>query len=306
MPFQGNGAPLVSIVVATYNGEKYLKQQLDSLVRQTYPHFEIVVTDDRSTDGTTAILQAYADQYPNFRYVVNDTNLGFIKNFEKACTLAKGDYISLCDQDDVWDLEKTALLMEAIGDHQLIFCDSLFVDEQLNSLGRRHSDVKQFRSFDNCLYFAQDDCVCGHATIFRRSLLQHALPFPAKTPHDQWLPFVATLHGTLLCYDKPLVQWRQHPLNVTKSPHGKAYKMATNLAILEAFYQYCPVERSMEKKVLYNLKKSNEGYTFANNFLRMFTYFRYQRYLLGMKKRNAFRKFLFCIKMFWQIRLNVL
>lgn len=306
MPFQSNSAPLVSIVVATYNGEKYLEQQLESLIHQTYPNLEIVVTDDRSTDGTPAILQSYAERYPHFRYVINDTNLGFIKNFEKACTLAKGEYISLCDQDDVWDLDKTSLLINAIGSHMLVFCDSLFVDENLRSLGRRHSDVKQFRSFDNCLYFAQDDCVCGHATVFRRELLEHALPFPPKTPHDQWLPFVATFHGTLLCYDKALVQWRQHSKNVTGAPHDVQYLRASNLAVLEAFYQYCPATHAMEKKVLYNLKKSNEGYTLANNFLRMVTYFRYQRYLLGMKKRNAFRKFLFCIKMFWQIRLNVL
>ena len=106
---------LVSIIVATYNGEKFIAAQLDSLVQQTYTNTEIIILDDGSTDNTRQILQEYASRFKNIQLIFNETNLGYIKNFEKGCALAKAEYISFCDQDDVWDPNKTTELMQALG-----------------------------------------------------------------------------------------------------------------------------------------------------------------------------------------------
>jgi len=97
-----NNASTVSVVLGTYNGEAYLREQLDSVLAQTYPFLEIIAIDDGSSDSTVAILKEYAARDTRIKVVVNEQNLGFIRNFEKGCSLATGRWISLCDQDDYW------------------------------------------------------------------------------------------------------------------------------------------------------------------------------------------------------------
>ena len=92
---------LVSIAMATYNGEKYLKEQLDSIYAQTYKDIEVIVCDDCSSDKTVEILDEYKEKY-GLKYYINEKNLGFKKNFEKAISLCSGDFIALADQDDIW------------------------------------------------------------------------------------------------------------------------------------------------------------------------------------------------------------
>ena len=100
---------MISLVIPTYNGEKYLREQLDSIYRQTLVPDEVIAVDDRSKDGTVDILKEYADRY-GLKYFVNEQNLGYNKNFAKGISLASGDYICLCDQDDVWMPEKVETL----------------------------------------------------------------------------------------------------------------------------------------------------------------------------------------------------
>ena len=104
--------PLVSIVLATHNGENYLKEQLDSLINQTYPVLEIIVVDDCSTDATVDIIKLYRQKYGHIKFYQNEAVLGPVKNFEKGMVLSAGEYISLCDQDDVWMPEKIKKIMD--------------------------------------------------------------------------------------------------------------------------------------------------------------------------------------------------
>jgi glycosyltransferase involved in cell wall biosynthesis len=293
--------PLVSIVVATYNGEQYIEEQLNALLKQTYPNLEIIISDDCSKDNTVPLLERYAQQYTNIRIVKNTTNLGYISNFENGCKYASGEYLSLCDQDDVWEPEKTTVLMNAIGDAPLIYSDSLMVTEALEPI-RRHSDLKQLATFDNPLYFATDNCVAGHAMIIRKDVVFSAMPFPLEMPHDLWLAFNATLQGPVKYYDEAFVLWRQHSNNITglkKSRKAEEEKTRKRLLI---FRDTCTTK---EKEIFNQLARSYENYSFSNNLLRMRLYFKYQRYLIAMKKRTALSKFLFCTKMFFRMRLGV-
>ncbi len=168
---------LVSIIIATYNGGKYLESQLASIVDQTYQNIEIIILDDGSTDNTRNILTDHAAKHKNIQLHFNERNLGYIKNFEKGCRLASGNYISFCDQDDVWELNKTEILMNAIGDYPMVYCDDEMVDENLQPLGKKHSDLKALSSFDNCLYFATDNCVGGHNLVMRKEILYCFISF---------------------------------------------------------------------------------------------------------------------------------
>jgi glycosyltransferase involved in cell wall biosynthesis len=156
--------PLVSVVLGTYNGGAYLREQLESILSQTYPNIEIVAVDDGSSDDTVPILKEYAAKHPAMKVFVNEHNLGFVKNFEKGCSLSVGELISLCDQDDWWMPEKVEKMADAIGDHLMIYCDSQLCDGSLGYLGRNISDIVHFESFYDCRQLCVFSRMYGHAT----------------------------------------------------------------------------------------------------------------------------------------------
>jgi glycosyltransferase involved in cell wall biosynthesis len=210
-----NQYPLVSIAICIYNGEKYLEEQLDSLVGQTYPNIEIVAVDDGSKDGSREILRRYQAKYPIFRIFENDVNLGYVKNFEKAISLCEGEFIALCDQDDTWHPEKISKQVAAIGNHKLIYHDSAFMDEQGKLLKKKMSDIiNLYRGSEPEIFFFYN-CVSGHSCLFRRELREEFLPFNPDHFHDQWIAYVAVNLGTIDCIPETLVNYRQHTATST-------------------------------------------------------------------------------------------
>lgn len=310
-----NSSQLVSIVLATYNGEKYLAQQLESLFNQTYSNIEIIAVDDCSSDNTVKILQEHAAKYTNLKVYVNEVNLGFIKNFEKGCTLSNGDLIAFCDQDDYWEIDKIKRMASAIGEHAIIYCDSMVCDENLNTTGTKISDLVNFKSWNNCLQLAGFCRIYAHAMLFKKSFFDKAYPFLAVIPPDWWLPYLSTFHGGMKYLDEPLVLYRQHQENVSgvigskrkkanpisRSERTRADKEKIRIRI-NAFYNACPDHMTQEKKILQALVKSYENFSLINNFRRMAVFFRYRNILLNVKKHSAVHRFLFCFKMFVKIK----
>ena len=103
---------MISVAMATYNGEVYLRKQLDSILHQSLPVDEIIICDDQSSDGTVDIIQEYIKQYPHIHLYKNEQNLGYKRNFKKALSLCSKEYIFLCDQDDIWDSDKVKEMVE--------------------------------------------------------------------------------------------------------------------------------------------------------------------------------------------------
>ncbi|NIG52516.1 glycosyltransferase family 2 protein [Chitinophaga sp. Cy-1792] len=303
-------APLVSIILAVYNGVRFLPAQLDSLLSQTYPNIEIIAIDDCSTDGSYDLLMSYKERYANFRVYENETNLGYIKNFEKGSRLAQGDYFAFCDQDDIWLTEKIAVMMEEMSKgYPMAFCDSEFVDFDGKSLGYRLSDKRNQQNFNTPLNFAIGNSIAGHAMISKKEVIERSLPFPDTMIHDRWIGFVATFFGPILFVDQPLVKYRQHDCNVNtgnKDAH-KARKKADkkNREIVEArknmqlFAEKCP--EGKEKEVFEVLNRTYQHPSLVNRFVRMSTFFKYREEVLALKKYSGFRKFLFCIKTFFKV-----
>lgn len=313
-----NHTHLVSIILTTYNGQEFLSEQLDSLFAQDYPAIEIVAIDDRSQDETVSILHSYAGRHPNMKVFVNETNLGFIKNFEKGCSLASGSLLSLCDQDDYWLPDKVSKMVAAMGDRPMIFCDSKLCDQNLQEQGRNISDIVNFSSFDSCLQLAVFCRMYGHALLITRALFEKARPFLTIIPHDWWLCYNATLMGGIRFLPEPLVLYRQHASNVygvvggkSKNSAGKASETRREQTIRELdtarkririFYEACPPSLAKEKKVLAALDRSYRSFSLANNFRRMFLFFCHYRLFLAVKKYPLVRKYLFCLKMFAKIK----
>ena len=125
--------PLVSVVIATYNGERFIGKQLDSILAQTYPNIEVIIVDDCSSDNTVNLLQQYAAIHQNIFIYQNDKNLGYVKNFEKGMLLSKGDFIAPSDQDDIWLPQKIQVLMNAISNDCIVYCNSALIDDEDNT-----------------------------------------------------------------------------------------------------------------------------------------------------------------------------
>lgn len=312
-----NEFPLVSVVMATYNGDRFIGEQLDSILRQTYPNIEVIMVDDGSTDGSIPLLQQYAKQYPNVKLFLNEKNLGYIRNFEKGMLLATGDFIAPSDQDDIWEPEKISLLMQEIGDNPVVYCNSTLIDGNGNSIGRKLSDIKRLGDFDDCLSFLVGNSAPGHAMILTSALVKESVPLAPMIPHDHWIGFVATLNGKLKFVDKVLVQYRQHNANVFGAakvktegePTGKKKKkpgaQTENESARERvrlMYEKCPERLTGEKKILAAVVKSYRSFSLPNDFRRMFLFFRYNRRILAYKRRTQLRRWLFCLKMFVKIK----
>ena len=153
----------VAVVMCTYNGEKYLRAQLDSIFAQTYPLSEVIVQDDCSTDSTVEILRDYAQRHPNLHVYVNSSNMGFNLNFKTACMRATADFIAISDQDDVWRDDKVAVQVDAIGDANVCFSTHL----RGRDMATAHVVTTQY-SLPALLFGG----IAGHTMLLRRDFLQ--------------------------------------------------------------------------------------------------------------------------------------
>lgn len=316
---QNNNHPLVSIVIATYNGERFLEKQLNSILQQTYPYIEVVVVDDCSTDGTLALLRKYEAQYPQVHVYANEENLGYVKNFEKGMLLAKGSYIAPSDQDDIWLPEKISILMAAMGDYDIVYCNSALIDDGDHLVGRKLSDVKQLFDFNDPVMYAIGNSAPGHAMILRRKTVQDSVPLPEMIPHDHWLSFVATFHTGLHFVDQPLVHYRQHNANVfgaakvksagenrqqivRKKKAGKKERYAKIRERVQLMYEKCPDRMVTQKQFYKEMQQCYRSFSLLNNGKRVALFFRNRHKILSFKRRPEWRRWLFCIKMFWTIQ----
>jgi len=215
-------SPLISIALCTYNGEKYLSEQLDSIINQTYKNLEIIVVDDCSQDNTFSILQSYALKSPQLKIFRNIKNKGYSKNFEYAISLCKGDYIAVSDQDDIWMTNKLELLLKKIiiDDSLLVYSNSLIVDERGNSLGKTTFDKRSKYTGGDPRALALFNIFLGHSMLFKRELIDIAFPIPKNSSYDAWLGFVATNKDSVCIVDKVLTLFRQHNSNSSRNWEG--------------------------------------------------------------------------------------
>ena len=309
------GNPLVSIVMATYNGERFLEAQLESIISQTYTNLEIIVVDDGSTDQSHTILKSYAAKDARIKLFYNASNLGYIKNFERGLILATGRYVAPSDHDDIWFPEKISTLVSAIGDATIVYADSVLIDEQGNRIGKNLSDIKRLADFKDCLSFLVGNSAAGHAMLIKTELIKAAVPLAPMIPHDHWLGFVATFYNGLKFISTPLVYYRQHNSSVfgavkvgqsDTQVQKKRKKTAKNLAALRErvalMYDKCPAGMHNEKEILRRCKKYYASFSLSNNFNRMCLFFVYNKRIMAYKRRNTIRRWLYCIKMFFTIQ----
>lgn len=216
----------ISVAICTYNGEKFLKQQLDSILLQTVCVNEIIICDDISTDSTIEILEAYQNKYPSLIKIFrNEKTLMTVKNFEKAITLTTGDIIFLADQDDIWCLNKVEIMQRFFYENEtckLLFSDAKLIDEKGGDLDAKLWDKWGFteeiqdkwKNNKNAFKDLIANCnkVTGATVCFHNSLKSFILPIevPEGYWHDAWLGLHASAQQGLMFTSQSLISYRIH------------------------------------------------------------------------------------------------
>ena len=213
----------ISAVVCTYNGERFLAEQLQSILDQTHPPDEIIISDDGSIDSTLDIVAEFSSRdsgakKPQWTVQSRRKPLGVAGNFASALTKARGEFVALADQDDVW--EPTRLeqgLAQFRDDALLVHCDATLIDGAgqptgaLMSALRLTSGERRSLLAGNALdALLRRNLITGATTMIRASLLQQALPIPEGWVHDEWLGLVAAVQGGVVFSEESLIRYRQH------------------------------------------------------------------------------------------------
>lgn len=214
---------LVSVVMSTYNGSLYVAEQIESIINQTYSNLEIILADDASTDNTFEILKSYAEKDKRIIVFQRKENVKYNINFSEACAKATGTYIAISDQDDVWELDKIERQLNKINEDPkniLVHCISTRFEEKSKPHLRSIKRMNFFRGNDIKSFFLAN-YVLGHAMMFRRTLLEKALPFPPNVYYDWWLAAYACTLGNIEFVDEILVWHRMHQTNATGAAKPK-------------------------------------------------------------------------------------
>lgn len=216
----------ISVALCTRNGATYIEEQLLSVLEQSIPPTQLVVSDDASTDDTIARVRDIAARYPAVALTVfeNDPALGVTKNFEQAIRACTGDLIALSDQDDVWHparLERFVAEFAARPEVSLIHSDARLVDATgkplghtlARALGVSGAEVASIHAGNAFSVLLRRNLVTGACTMFRRSLVEYAAPFPAGWVHDEWLGVIAAAVASTDFIDDATIDYRQHGAN---------------------------------------------------------------------------------------------
>ena len=305
--------PKVDILLATYNGEKYIKEQVESILNQTYENIQIIISDDCSTDKTRQVLKKYENN-EKIKIFYQEKNLGYVKNFEFLLKQVESNLYMLSDQDDVWKKEKVEKSVEKIESEKLdlVFGDLEVVDENLNTLYKSYNrymhlihKIKKYQKDYRLQYLY--NCMTGCTIISRKNWIDKVLPFPTNSKymiHDYWLGLVIALNGKVGYIEEPYILYRQHGKNQVGSK--KASKTASklekvrNISIntrIGTFETYVMHEEIFDEKLRKQNKKALEYFKMLKNkknfnfrqwgiFFRLYKYESFSQYIKNFMVLN--------------------
>ncbi|MHB8845077.1 MAG: glycosyltransferase family 2 protein [Nitrospirota bacterium] len=237
----------ISIALCTYNGERYLREQLDSIARQTRLPDEMIICDDGSSDHSVDIINAFSALIPfPLRIYESRSNIGSTKSFEKAISLCDGDIIALSDQDDVWH-EKKLEFIEAVfnSSEQIgaVFSNGNIVDDTLSPLGYTLWDTYEFRKKSKSRFMhgkafeilLNHNVITGATMAFRTRYRRKVLPIPSIWVHDAWIALVMSSISEIRFIDKEMIDYRQHE---QQQIGGREMKIAEQVAFSSSVTDY--------------------------------------------------------------------
>lgn len=223
---------MISVCMATYNGEKYIKEQIDSILVQLNPDDELIISDDGSIDGTLDIIKEVHD--PRIKLYNFDSHC-YTKNFENALSQAKGDYIFLSDQDDIWIDGKVQASISALQDADLVVTDAVVINENKNILSQSY--FKQLKVKTGFIRNVIATRYIGACMAFKKDVLKSVLPIPHNQyiAHDYWIACVCEKKYRVELINKPYIMYRRHTGNASTGVSGKS-NMSVIKRVIKRFY----------------------------------------------------------------------
>lgn len=223
----------IDVLLATYNGEKYIKEQIDSILNQSYKNIRLIISDDCSKDKTQEILKEYEKKDNRIELHIQEKNLGVVKNIEFLLKQVKNKYYMLSDQDDVWLPEKIEKSLETLlkNNVDLVFGDLEVVDQDLKTMYPSFGDFmllnKKIHKYinSNRLNYIYN-CVTGCTILAKKETIQKILPLPKKSKyliHDHWIGLMTSIYGKVAYMPEKYIKYRQHGNNqvgTDKISHG--------------------------------------------------------------------------------------
>jgi glycosyltransferase involved in cell wall biosynthesis len=255
----------ISVALCTFNGEKFIFDQLQSIINQTQKVDEIIICDDCSQDNTHDVINQFQKKYPDLiRLYVNESNIGVNKNFEKALSLSGGDYIFLCDQDDIWKKQKTKKIIEVFNKNPLL--EGVFSNGDLiNDIGEK---IEKNSLWDNILFLENHlketidlyyyisnirNMVTGATLCIKKEVIETVFPFPNESVmfHDEWIALILASRKTISYSTEHLISYRIHAKQQIGVMEFSSLKR--NLEVIKCILE---LKTTKEFKYLLQIRKS--------------------------------------------------
>ena len=291
----------VEILMATYNGEKYIKEQIDSIVNQTYKNWKLLIRDDGSNDKTLDIIREYEKRDVRIKLLKDSKgNLGFVKNFEELIKNSKNEFIMFSDQDDYWIENKienyinelNKLSKNELETPLLLHSNSFVCNENLEIIKEKFINSKVALQYkENSYFFAYT--VQGSTALINRKLIDIGIPFLKNvTIHDRYFHLLAEFFGKRIFIDKSLMKYRQHLNNNIGAKSSIIKKILKKRYFEEEERNLIP-----EIKNKYEAKIEREKMELIDRYLEVTdrTKNRIIRFLLGLNFKINLKKRIFCL-----------
>ncbi len=230
----------ISVCMASYNGEKYILEQINSILKQIGKYDELIISDDNSGDNTVEIIKSVNDS--RIKLFENETNVGYSRNFERAIKKATGDIIFLSDQDDVWLDNKVRVTLKYLEKYDFVVSDAHIVNEKLEIV--EESRNKKYRVRRGFLNNWLRTRYIGCCMAFKKKVLKKLGKFPRNSwmPHDLWIALICEFYYKSFVINQPLILYRRHHNNV--SAGGEKENRSLVVRVVSRFYTlFCVIGR---------------------------------------------------------------
>ena len=224
---------MISVCMATYNGARFVGEQIKSIICQLDKDDELIISDDHSTDGTIDIIEAFRDD--RIKVFLNDHQRGYTSNFYNALAKASGDIIFLSDQDDVWLPEKVETTKKYLDKYDFVHSDSFVVDEKLDVIFDSHN--QEFHTKGGFINNLLKSRYLGCCMAFNRKVLSAIFPVPTRTddyPHDLWIALISEKYFKSISINERLILYRRHGQNASNG--GSSSNRNFFKKVLRRFY----------------------------------------------------------------------
>ncbi len=219
---------MISICIATYNGERFIKEQLDSILPQLSEEDEVIISDDSSTDRTVEIINSFHSK--QITLLEGGLFHSPTFNFEHALKHTNHEVIFLSDQDDIWEKDKVQKMLQHLQTYDLVISDATIIDANGDPTGDTFYNINN--SVPGLINNLIKNSYIGCTMAFNRKVLVKVLPFPKSTPmHDWWIGLVAECFGKVYFMQEPLTLYRRHETNASASAEKSPYSLGKKLSM---------------------------------------------------------------------------